>query len=364
MTTTTQTPDLVADSVRVILDGQAASGAYVASPNFSQYRFGWLRDGAFVALAMDAADRHDSARAFHEWVRRVLETQSGRIERVLEAVTAGREPAPEDRLPTRYTLDGAEEPEADEAWPNFQLDGYGTWLFALNAHLNGALPPEFEPSVRSAARYIAATWRLPCYDYWEEFGDRVHTSTLAALAAGLRSAAELLAENEWLDAADDIVAFIRSECVADGSFVKGPEDARVDASLVSLATPFGVIPSTDPVMAATIERIRTELSSPSGGIRRYLGDSYFGGNPWLLLTAWLGWHDRLTGNAAGAQRAREWVLAHRSEGNNLAEQILDEPQVPEAVAEWTERWGPVADPLLWSHAKLILLERGGVRTWS
>ena len=37
-------------------------------------------------------------------------------------------------LPTRYTLDGELEPEVDD-WPNFQLDGYGTWLWALLAWL-------------------------------------------------------------------------------------------------------------------------------------------------------------------------------------------------------------------------------------
>jgi hypothetical protein len=25
-------------------------------------------------------------------------------------------------------------------------------------------------------------------------------------------------------------------------------------------------------------------------VRRYLGDSYYGGGNWILLTAWLGWY--------------------------------------------------------------------------
>ena len=38
------------------------------------------------------------------------------------------------------------------------------------------------------------------------------------------------------------------------------------------------------------------------------------------------------------------------------EQITDEPQDPASVAPWVERWGAVANPLLWSHAKYLLME--------
>ena len=36
--------------------------------------------------------------------------------------------------------------------------------------------------------YLAALWQLPCYDCWEEFPDRVHPHTLAAIYAGLGGA--------------------------------------------------------------------------------------------------------------------------------------------------------------------------------
>ena len=197
---------------------------------------------------------------------------------------------------------------------------------------------------------------MPCFDYWEEFGDRRHTSTLAAIAAGLRAAARMLDEPRYDAVADAVLGDILATCVHDGSFGKGPDDARVDGSLVSIATPFALVPVDHPVMAATARRIHDELTSPSGGIRRYLGDTYYGGNPWLLLTAWLGWHDRRAGDATSADRALAWVLAHANAAAALPEQLLDEPQSPQHVQEWIDRWGPVADPLLWSHAMLLLLE--------
>lgn len=373
MTTTLTVTDLVASSVRVIAEGQAPSGAYIASPAFSQYGFGWLRDGAYVALAMDAAGRPDSARAFHEWAARTIAGQRDRALDVIARLERGERVPGGEMLPTRYTLDGAVEP-GEEDWPNFQLDGYGTWLFALHAHLDGAAidgaaldgagPGALREGVELAARYLRAAWRLPCYDYWEESGDRRHTSTLAAIAAGLRAASRMLGDASLDVLADEVLADIRATCVRDGAFVKGPEDDRVDGSLVSLATPFGLVAADDPVMVATIARIRSELASPSGGIRRYLGDTYFGGNPWHLLTAWLGWHDRVAGDEEGRARARDWILSHVSPGAQLAEQLTEEPQAPDFVQPWIDRWGPVADPLLWSHAKFVLLESdAGATRW-
>lgn len=359
-----QIPALSEASRAVLLEGQAASGAYIACPNFSQYGFAWLRDGAYCALALESIGETASVTAFHAWVSGVITARADRVERLVTVLGAGRTPDPATLLPTRYRLDGTEEREGENDWPNFQLDGYGTWLFALHSTYGTVLPSELVPAARLAARYIAAAWRLPCYDYWEEYGTRLHTSTLAALAAGLRGAARMLGDDVFEDTAAEIVTFIRSRCVADGVFVKGPEDARVDGSLVSLATPFALFDADDPVMTATVERIRTELASPSGGIRRYLGDNYYGGSPWVLLTAWLGWHDRLRGNEAGYHHAVDWVEGAVSRAGTLPEQVVAEPQLPEFVAEWEELWGPVADPLLWSHAKYLLLLNGKATRWN
>lgn len=364
MTATLSPQTLIDHGVGVITEGQAPSGAYIASPNFPQYHFAWLRDGAYCALAMDAAGRRESATAFHDWVAGVVEAQAPRIRSVEARMLRGDVPRSDELLPTRYTLEGEAEHVEGEAWPNFQLDGYGTWLFALYSHYGADLPARLLPPARLAADYLLATWRLPCFDYWEEYGDRQHTSTLAAIAAGLRAAARMLGRTELDTVADEIVGFVTENCVFDGVLGKGPEDPRVDASLVSLATPFGLLDAGHPVMRATVERIRNELASPTGGIRRYRGDTYFGGNPWLLLTAWLGWHDRLMGDDLGHAAARNWVLDHASKGGDLPEQILHEPQDAAFVGPWLERWGPVANPLLWSHAKFILMESdAGATAW-
>lgn len=357
--------ELTRRSREIVTGGQGASGGYVASPTFSQYGFAWLRDGAYCALAMDAVGELDSSLRFHRWVAGVIAERRERVEQIVAALDAGMAVPERDMLPTRYRLDGTEEGEVDDGWPNFQLDGYGTWLFSLHSRFGDALPDELAEAARLAARYVEAAWRLPCYDYWEESGDHLHTSTLAALAAGLRGAARLLAEPAFDAAADEVVAFIRGACVADGAYVKGPDDARVDASLVSLRVPFGLVEADDPLYLRTIERIRTELVSPTGGIRRYLGDEYYGGSPWILLTAWLGWADRLAGDDAAYEASAEWIRARAGADGELPEQVVSEPQQPERLPVWERRWGPVASPLLWSHAKFLLLQFGPEATrWS
>ena len=199
--------------------------------------------------------------------------------------------------------------------------------------------------------------------------------------ADLQAASRLLGRLELDLVAAGILDYTLENCVKDGVLGKGPDDARVDASLVSLATPFSLLDPGHPVVLATVEKIRTDLASPTGGIRRYRGDTYFGGNPWLLLTAWLGWHDRLSGNEHGHASARNWVLDNASTGcadpevnavfvctpHHLhAGMATDhEPQDAAFVGPWLERWGPVANPLLWSHAKFILMESGAkAMTWN
>ncbi|MEP6895352.1 MAG: hypothetical protein ABI986_07075 [Chloroflexota bacterium] len=39
----------------------------------------------------------------------------------------------------------------------------------------------------------------------------------------------------------------------------------------------------------------------------------------------------------------------------MPEQVAENLNVPDYYPTWVERWGDVASPLLWSHAKYIIL---------
>jgi GH15 family glucan-1,4-alpha-glucosidase len=347
---------LLQRSLDVLREGQAPSGAFVASPAFGVYRYSWLRDGAFCAHALDLAGEKERAGAFHRWTAAAVEGQRERATRAIGEVRSGGEPAHEEMLPTRYTLDGNLEPPDDETWPNFQLDGYGMWLWSLGAHTAGAAQLDgLRPAVTLAADYLDACWQLPCYGPWEEFDDGRHAPTLAAIAAGLRAASRLLDDPRYDETADRIVARLLDEFVVDGRFKRCATDERLDGSLLWLAVPFGVVAPDDPRMQATVAAVRRDLVGPSGGVRRYRGDTYFGGGEWILLACSLAWHELVAGPGDGSDM-RSWVREQALPNGDLPEQTITHPQDPEMVEPWVKLWGPVATPLLWSHAMFVIVE--------
>ena len=42
-------------SIQTILANQSQWGSFIASPNFPTYQYCWLRDGSYIAHAMDTA---------------------------------------------------------------------------------------------------------------------------------------------------------------------------------------------------------------------------------------------------------------------------------------------------------------------
>jgi GH15 family glucan-1,4-alpha-glucosidase len=351
------TDPLGARSVDVLKAGQVPSGAFVASPAFPVYRYAWLRDGAFCAHALDAVGERAAARRWHDWVISSIEAHRELVEAATAVVLDGGTHSPAAMPPARFTLDGTLEPVEEEPWPNFQVDGYGMWLWALEEHLAGvALAPELARTVRLVAAYLRATWTLQCFNCWEEFDDGVHASTYGAVLAGLEAAGRLLGEDVWTREAGVIRAALLDRFVEEGRFQRGPHDPRLDGSLLWLGVPFAVLPPDDALIHRTVEAIRRELTGPTGGVYRYRGDTYFGGGEWLLLTSSLAWHDGVTGNADGFERSRAWVRAQALSNGDLPEQVTTAAQDPAMVGPWERRWGPIATPLLWSHAMYLISE--------
>jgi len=354
---------LISRSIEIILEGQSPSGAYIASPNFNSYKYSWLRDGAYCAKAMDTVGETESASRFHRWVESTLFGQRIHAESLIRRLERGEVPEKDDMLPTRYTLQGKLEEigEVEESpWPNYQLDGYGIWLHELEVHHRHLGTTDFNSEVVDlVARYLSATWETDCFDCWEEIGDGRHASTLAAIAAGLKSAGSLLGEEKFIKKSEEVREYLLANFVRNGRFCKGLLDDRVDSSLLCVALPFEIVPIESPAFTRTVDAIRTELRGGSGGIYRYLGDTYYGGGEWILLTSWLGWFDLLTDNFAEFDVANNWVASQVTENFDLPEQSTKGVQEPSMIQPWVERWGQVATPLLWSHAMYLLMIHEG-----
>jgi GH15 family glucan-1,4-alpha-glucosidase len=298
-----------------------------------------------------------------QWAERTLLEQKEATESLIRRLNNGELPHMDEMLPTRYTLDGALEKFGElenSAWPNYQLDGYGVWLDELRKHHQRLGTSDFNNEVVDLiARYLSSTWKTNCFDCWEEIGDGQHASTLAAISAGLKSAGILLEEDKYLKEASEVRNELLSKFVRNGRFCKGLNDDRVDSSLLWIALPFEIVAINDPIFVNTVDAIRTDLRGATGGIYRYLGDTYFGGGEWILLTSWLGWYDRLIDNQTEYQDAKKWVTAQATETLDLPEQSVRGTQEPEMVEPWVQRWGSVATPLLWSHAMYLLMNNEG-----
>jgi GH15 family glucan-1,4-alpha-glucosidase len=263
-----------------------------------------------------------------------------------------------DYVHTRYTLEGCEGDDA--GWPNFQLDGLGTWLWALAEHARLAglekIPPDWREAATLTARFLAALWSRPCYDCWEEFQNWVHPYTLAAIYGGLRAMISLGPDGEWTSIPPLIQAFVLEQGVHAGRLVKSIGNPIVDASLLGVATPYRLLEPDDPLMQATVARIEAELRREGGGVHRYAADTYYGGGEWILLTAWLGWYYAEAGEVKRASEILPWVEAQADERGNLPEQLPRTLVDPRCLEIWREQRGEIANPLVWSHAKYIILQ--------
>jgi GH15 family glucan-1,4-alpha-glucosidase len=358
-TVISDSPDRRVDkSVRAILRNQNANGSIVASPDFSQYHFCWLRDGSFCANALDIAGEHEASARFHRWVNAAVQGIASTID---QAVKARERPGSADisaMPPARFSLEGS---VVIDDWPNFQIDGYGTWLWSLERHLSlggdPALLATVRDSVTRVAHYLARFALHPCFDVWEEGGDAVHTSTLANIYGGLTAAATLLGDREFLAHADRVRDFVNSEAIRDGHFVKSSANDDIDASLIWLGVPFGVVDLADKTMSRTVELIESRLTL-GGGIRRYPADVYYGSGSWPVLTASLGGHYLELGDLDRAVELRDWVTARFDSDGHLGEQFDGELRDPQSYYAWVARWGPPAKDLTWSHAMYVVLARG------
>jgi glucoamylase len=356
------------------------TGAVIAAPEIDAdfvhsggYGFVWGRDMAFIALSFLAATRADLAKAALRWL---VAAQS-----------------PEGLWLHRHCTTGHLAP----SWGLHQIDETGSILFLFEAAWqelqDDLLDAELWPAARRAADFLL-TFRdsdtglpLRSIDLWEERVG-VHAYSVAAIGAGLKAAAALASRHEpgiapaYIEGASSVCEaldrqlwdaqrerYLRSRLVgaqrgaavsANGGKntiqlpLRYPNrttpavidvDATVDVSLLGLAWPYGVIDPRSSRMRKTVEAIESSLLLPDGGVLRYEGDAYAGGNPWILAALWLGLWYRQVGNEDGYLRCVNYAVSRQTKVGLLPEQTTRDGQPAWVV------------PLTWSHAMFILATR-------
>ncbi len=364
MTPVASVPDraLLDHSRNLIRSLQTPEGAYPASPTFSAYKgFCWFRDGAFIADGMSAVGEVASVDAFFAWCARVVLRYRDDIRAAVDAAAAG-EPLPDDRmLPARFAFDG--ERAGGDDWWDFQLDGFGTWLWALDAHASrhGTDLSPYVEAVAITVDYLASSWHRPCFDWWEEHDEQIHISTLGCIGAGLEAAGRMgVLDPARAELASSTAAAIRNfvltDGVADGHLVKWVGSDAVDGSLTSLIAPLHFIPADHPVARATVDAVEADLAV-AGGVHRFVADTFFGGGQWPLLSCFAGLARAALGEPERAAAYLEWAASNATATLDLPEQVDRHLLAPDRRQEWVDKWGEVATPLLWSHAMVLRLAK-------
>lgn len=364
--------DLLERSMQVILDNQHSGGAFLACPTMPDYQFSWFRDGAYIvyALTIDGkqvgaqyngsmAAQWEAGFRFHSWCANQVLSRETALERVIASIASNGNFDRRDVLNARYRVTGLEGPVD---WPEFQLDGPGTWLWSLNEYVKtmgfSPLPAEWESAVTLTARYLATVWKFPCYDCWEEHSDEIHTSTLAAIYAGLKAAQEMVPSLELSNVGEQIKQFVLANCLTpNGELAKSVGRDEVDANLIGAVLPHGLFSPDDPILLRTISRIERELCAEIGGVHRYLKDTYYGGGAWVLLDLHLAWYYIAAGQPEKAAEIVAWVESIADLDGFLPEQVVSTMLAPDYYGSWVEQRGPIANPLLWTHAMYIIVKR-------
>lgn len=357
-------------SISIILENQHESGAYIASPNFPTYAYSWFRDGTYIAYAMNRVGEQKSAKKFYLWCAKVMKDQKEKINELIQMKKAGIKIDAQQALTARYTLEGK---TTGDDWTDFQLDGYGTWLWGVVEYLDQTNDLEIIPIIKEGVQltieYLIHLWDHPCYDCWEEHLDFLHTYTIASILNGFKSISRYanefeLNQEQLKDSIKTISLFLDNNLIhRNGYYQKmihttktSANEELVDASLIGLFVPIKLKNFDTPTMKKTFEKIEQDLYASTGGVYRYLEDEYYGGGEWILLTAWLGWAYVENGDIAKAKDIKAYIESKQTSDGFLAEQLSDNVLLPERLQPWIDKWGQIATPLLWSHAMYLILD--------
>ncbi len=339
--------DMFYRSLLTVVSHMDVTGSVIASCDSDIKQFGadlytycWPRDAAWAAIALDRAKYHDLSIEVFDFFSKVI-TKRGYFLH-------------------KYTPRG----DFGSTWhptPMIQLDETGLPLYAAYHHWLESkniwpVAKYFNSLIAPTANYLINSLNrltiLPCesFDLWEE-QKGVQTYTACTVYAGLHGAAELAnalgndAEFEsWSQAAemakDAIPRYLYDKNLK--RFRRSLDDSTLDASVFAVWY-FGVLPADDERVVNTMNAIEEELTRPSGGIARYMHDSYFGYmNSWIICTLWLAqWHIAV-GNLERAMELIEWCTDHAHPSGLMSEQVADDGS-PLSVL-----------PLAWSHSAYVL----------
>jgi oligosaccharide amylase len=346
----------------------ASSDSDILRFNKDTYSYVWPRDGAFVAMGLDAAGYHDITQRFFNFCKKIISKDGFLYQKYHPNGFWGSTWHPWIGSNREFQLP-------------IQEDETALVLLSLWNHYHQVrdiefINPLYEPLVCKAADFMVkyrdqkSKLPLPSYDLWEE-NRGISTFTTSAVYGGLQAASrfagiygdperskkyesaarevkEAMLKHLYDEEAGRFLKIIKPD--GKGGFTK---DQTVDSSVYGVFE-FGVLPANDSRVEKTMKTVESALwvRTEVGGIARYQNDYYHQvskdiekvpGNPWIICTLWLAEWYIAKGDLDKGRELLQWVVSHTSESGVLAEQIHPYNNQPLSVS-----------PLTWSHSTFVL----------
>ena len=342
------------------------TGAIVAAPTTSlpeaagdarqwDYRYVWVRDGAYAAEALLMAGDLLATRRFLEFMLNTVDLSEKPFRRPFTQVDGTPVVGEEELLWLAGHQGSRPVRVGNAASGQLQLDIEGDFLWILGRYLDRTGDLNFaryyERPIMAMVDWVAHQWSLPDASLWEFRGqDRHYTHSKlmcwVALTEGARIAAMLghhRRAKRWAEEADRVHQAVDDGAVdpSTGAYGQSFGSPHPDAALLLLPL-HGFVDAHDPRFEATLERIERELRV-GPYLYRYrrdmMGDAR---HPFLLGSFWLA---RVLARRGERERAREvidGVLANATDLDLLGEHADSGDGMPRGNF-----------PQLFSHAGLV-----------
>jgi len=345
----------------------APSGAIIAAPTTSlpediggvrnwDYRYCWVRDGAFALYALAILGYSGEVERFHEFIAKAATASLPNVqpmygidgtleldERELSHLTGYR-----DSAPVRV---------GNDAWRQRQIDNFGHLLELAKVYtaVGGELDASYRRLLEAAAAFVETHWELPDESLWEMRGaplQHVHAKLMCWVA--MDRAADVLEDERWRE----VAVRIRRSIDANALTRRGLEqtyEGGVDAA--TLLAPLLGYPAEQEVFEATIDTVKSELGS-GDFLSRYVSTDGVDGDEgaFLLCSCWLADAELAVGRIDEARARIERFIERANDVGLYAEEI--DPASGEFLGNFPQAFTHLG--LIGNLVNLALVERHGV----